>query len=187
MHYVYLYSEDYAIIVQGDTCMERKPSKNDALEALDFIINVLKEHEKDLDSLINQLGVITESLVKTGDISGKIEKIEENITILQDKISGLTKNISSPTSITPSKTSTSSISYKCNKWEDFKNLAIGSETLSYTLRVSDNSFKADALRDGKIISYFGELPSNSNLLKLWLSNELKISIDYVFEGILNMN
>ena len=45
--------------------------------ALDFIINVLKEHEKDLDRLISQLGIITESLGDTGEITGKIEKIED--------------------------------------------------------------------------------------------------------------
>jgi len=28
------------------------PSKDEALEALDFIVSVLKEHEKDLDRLI---------------------------------------------------------------------------------------------------------------------------------------
>ena len=30
---------------------ERAPSRDEALEALDFIVNVLKEHEKDLDKL----------------------------------------------------------------------------------------------------------------------------------------
>jgi hypothetical protein len=34
---------------------KKAPSKDDALEALDFIINVLREHEKDLDRLINEL------------------------------------------------------------------------------------------------------------------------------------
>jgi hypothetical protein len=35
--------------------MSRKPqSKDEALEALDFIVNVLKEHEKDLDRLITR-------------------------------------------------------------------------------------------------------------------------------------
>jgi len=35
--------------------VSKKPqSKDEALEALDFIVNVLKEHEKDLDKLINE-------------------------------------------------------------------------------------------------------------------------------------
>jgi len=50
--------------------MTRKaPSKDEALEALDFIINVLREHEKDLDRLINELGTITGRLGDTGEFS----------------------------------------------------------------------------------------------------------------------
>jgi len=59
--------------------MEGKQKKNEALEALDFIINVLKEHEKDLDRLIGQLGIITESLGETGEITGKFESIEDSV------------------------------------------------------------------------------------------------------------
>ena len=73
--------------------MEPKPNKNDSLEALDFIINVLKEHEKDLDRFISQLGIITESLGETGEIAGKIENIEDRISTLQDEITTLVKNI----------------------------------------------------------------------------------------------
>ena len=76
--------------------MERKPTKNDALEALDFIINVLKEHEKDLDRLIGQLGIITESLGETGEITSKIENIEDRITTLQDEITSLIKCVGAP-------------------------------------------------------------------------------------------
>ena len=62
---------------------KKAPSKDEALEALDFIINVLKEHEKDLDRLINELGTITEGLGDTGELSGKIEKVEERLVTLQ--------------------------------------------------------------------------------------------------------
>ncbi|MCW4033802.1 MAG: hypothetical protein NWF03_00385 [Candidatus Bathyarchaeota archaeon] len=169
--------------------MERKPSKNDALEALDFIINVLKEHEKDLDRLISQLSIITESLGETGEIAGKIEKIEDRITDLQDEITTLVKNVVSPKNAPPAQTaiSSSSVSVKCRQWEDFKALAAGAETVSYLFKVSDNSFKADALKNGRIVSYVGEFPSNSNLLKLWLSKELKVAEADVFEGVLDIN
>lgn len=46
-------------------------SKDDALAALDFIVNVLKEHEKDLDKLINELATVTEQLGETGELNGK--------------------------------------------------------------------------------------------------------------------
>src|SRR4030043_1801740 len=75
--------------------MSRKPQgKDEALEALDFIVNVLKEHEKDLDRLINELGTVTEQLGATGELSGKVEKVEERITGLQNEITNLISYLS---------------------------------------------------------------------------------------------
>jgi len=75
--------------------MSRKlPSKDEALEALDFIVNVLKEHEKDLDRLINELGTIAEQLGQTGELSSKVEKVEQRITGLQNEIGGLINYLS---------------------------------------------------------------------------------------------
>ena len=46
--------------------MSKNPqTKDDALEALDFIVNVLKEHERDLDKLINELATVTEQMTAT--------------------------------------------------------------------------------------------------------------------------
>jgi hypothetical protein len=70
--------------------MSRKPqSKDEALEALDFIVNVLKEHEKDLDKLIGELGTVTEQIGVSGDLAGKVEKVEEKVSGLQNEISNL--------------------------------------------------------------------------------------------------
>src|SRR3990172_9381882 len=70
--------------------MSRKPqSKDEALEALDFIVNVLKEHEKDLDRLISELGTVTEAIGATGELTSKVEKVEERIAGLQNEITNL--------------------------------------------------------------------------------------------------
>jgi hypothetical protein len=166
--------------------MERKPTKNDALEALDFIINVLKEHEKDLDRLISQLGIITESLGETGEITGKIENIEDRIGTLQGEITNLIKCVAAPKATVPSYTRGTSVTMKCRQWEDFKNMAAGAETVSYVFKEAENSFQADALANGRVVSYTGEFPQNSSLLKLWLSRELDIDEEAIFEGVLNV-
>jgi hypothetical protein len=166
--------------------MERKPTKNDALEALDFIINVLKEHEKDLDRLISQLGIITESLGETGEISNKIENIEDRISNIQGEITNLIKCVGATpkqvSTYTPSTNLSTPVTMKCKQWEDFKNMAAGAETVSYIFKESETLFQADALANGKIVSYTGEFPKNSSLLKLWLSRELDIAEEVVFEG-----
>jgi hypothetical protein len=189
MHYVYLSIKHYANIAQGDIDMERKPNKNEALEALDFIINVLKEHEKDLDRLISQLGIITESLGETGEITGKFEKIEDRISTLQGEITNLIKYLDTPREVAPSSYNpqkTVAVNVKCRQWEDFKNLAASAETVSFLFKEDEPSFRADALKNGRIVSYTGDFPQNARLLKLWLSKELNIVEEDVFEGALNI-
>ena len=75
--------------------MKNPQSKDDALEALDFIVNVLKEHERDLDKLINELATVTEQLGDTGEISGKVESVEEKINNLQKEVANLVGYLSS--------------------------------------------------------------------------------------------
>ncbi len=125
--------------------MERKPNKNEALEALDFIINVLKEHEKDLDRLVNQLGIITESLRETGEIAGKIEKIETQIAKLQGETSNMVTITDSPRKPTMSVTQATPATVTCIQWEDFKIMAASAEAVSFLLK-EENSFQAEAFR-----------------------------------------
>lgn len=182
---LFVYSTlDY--FVAGAKDMERKPSKDDALEALDFVINVLKEHEKDLDRLISQLGIITESLGETGEITGKIEKLEDRITSLQDEITNMIKQLgdSGPKG-SPTQSHGTTVTVKCTQWQDFKNLAAGAETVTFLFKEDGNSFQADALKNGRILSYTGEIPQYSLLLKLWLSRELDIAEKAIFEGVLD--
>jgi DNA repair exonuclease SbcCD ATPase subunit len=176
------------------------PSKDEALEALDFIINVLKEHEKDLDRLINELGTITERLGDTGELSGKIEKVEERLTTLQNEIANLIAYLSvpheAPTAITQrtqeQKAETVQVReahgppviLRCKQWEDFQTLAYQAQTLSFLYREAEKTFQADALKNNQIITYSGELPKPAALLKNWLSKQLDIPEKKILEGIL---
>jgi len=74
----------------GKKKVDKKPqSKDDALEALDFIVNVLKEHEKDLDKLINELATVTEQISDKGELSCKVEKVEAKIETIQKEVTNL--------------------------------------------------------------------------------------------------
>ena len=82
--------------------MSKKPqSKDEALEALDFIVNVLKEHEKDLDRLIGELGNVTEQIGDTGELSSKVERVEEKIGNLQNLVTNLLDYISKQKNAVP--------------------------------------------------------------------------------------
>jgi len=179
---------------------KKPPSKNDALEALDFIVNVLKEHEKDLDKLINELGGITEKLGDTGVLSGKIEKVEERLTTLQNEITNLITYLSAshetPVTLTqltqeqkPEILQTKEVRgppviLRCKQWEDFQTLANQAQTLSFLYREAEKTFQVDALKENQIITYSGELPKQTPLLKTWLSKQLSIPEKNILEGIL---
>lgn len=186
--------------------MSRKPpSKDEALEALDFIVNVLKDHEKDLDRLISELGTVAGQFGDTGDISGKVEKVEQKIGGLQNEITSLVNCLSaSPreaplvmkeqrsdaeapqkSEITePLVVSGPPVVLRCNQWEDFQNLAFQAQTLSFLYKEAEKTFQADALKGNQIVTYSGELPKLTALLRMWLSKQLDVSEKRILEGIL---
>lgn len=181
--------------------VKKSPSKDETLEALDFIINVLKEHEKDLDRLIGELGSITSSVGKTGEMADKIERVEERLSTLQTEITSLVTYLSSPrkesaTVIAPMgqrKRATTSptvrgppVIVRCKQWNDFKTLARGAETVSFLFKETEKGFQADALKSGRVMTYSGELPKDAKLLKVWLARELDAEEDMIFEGILTI-
>jgi small-conductance mechanosensitive channel len=183
---------------------KKAPSRDEALEAIDFIVNVLKEHEKDLDRLINELGTITVRMGDTGELNTKVEKVEERLTTLQNEIANLITYLSAPhnapstpTPQTPLQTHEQSkepvqarelrgppVILRCKQWEDFQTLAYQAQTVSFLYREAEKTFQVDALNNGQIITYSGELPKFTSLLKTWLSRQLSVEEKRILEGIL---
>ena len=55
---------------------------------------MLKEHEKDLDRLVSELGSVAGQLGESGELNGKVKKIEDKISNLQGEVGSLVKNLS---------------------------------------------------------------------------------------------
>lgn len=178
---------------------KKPPPKNETLEALDFVVNVLKEHENDLDRLINELGTVMASFGKSGEMTERIERVEDRLTTLQNEISGLIKFLSSPDQrsvslpTSPSQRSVSlpstssaraPVIVRCRQWNDFKTMAKGADTVSFLFREAERNFQADALKNGRVLTYSGDLPKDTSLLKMWLARELEVAEETIFEGIL---
>ena len=181
--------------------MAKNPqSKDDSLDALDFIVNVLKEHEKDLDKLINELATVTEQLGDTGELSGKVEKVEEKINSLQKEVTNLITYVSSstpkealPAAVKEQTSQTApvpvlqgkpSVILRCKQWEDFQTLAFRAQTLSFCYKEDEKVFQADALKGNQIITYNGALPKFSSILKASLSKQLDVPETNILEGVL---
>ena len=183
--------------------MAKNPqSKDDALEALDFIVNVLKEHEKDLDKLISELATVTEQMGDTSELSGKVAAVEGKIDTLQKEVTNLIGHLSSapkealPAAVAnqqPSEIATAaadvvasspSIVLRCKQWEDFQTLAFKAQTLSFSYKEEEKIFQADALKGNQIVTYSGALPKFSSILKMWLSKQLDVPERSILEGVL---
>jgi len=191
--------------------LSRKPKRKDeALEAIDFIVNVLKQHEKDLDRLISQLAKITNQITKKGELPTRIETMEQQLTTLQTEINNLirllsaTKEIPTPAQAPaptpqpteqppptapppppqPTYTRGPPVIVRCKKWQDFKTLAQKAETVSFLYKETEKTFQADALKQNRVYTYNGETPKDNVLLKNWLAKELQIEEEKVFEGVL---
>jgi hypothetical protein len=185
---------------------KKSPSRDEALEAIDFIVNVLKEHEKDLDRLINELGTVTEKMGDTGELSGKVEKVEERLSTLQEEITNLIACLSTsqgapalPMQVqtpqrreelpTPSPAAARDVHgppviLRCKQWDDFQTLAKQAQTVSFLLREAEKTFQVDALNNNQIVTYSGELPKPASLLKMWLSKQLGVEEKRILEGVL---
>ena len=177
-------------------------SKDEALEALDFIVNVLKEHEKDLDKLITELATVTEQIGETGELSGKVEQVEQKINVLQKEVTNLIGYVShAPKEALPSTVKEPvaavvqaapavavsggpSVVLKCQQWEDFQALAANAQTLSFNYKEDEKTFQASALKGNQVITYSGLLPKFSAILKVWLSKQLNVSERSILEGVL---
>jgi hypothetical protein len=179
-------------------------SKDDALEALDFIVNVLKEHEKDLDKLIGELATVTEQIGDTGELDGKVEKVEAKVDTLQKEITNLISTLSNvpkqafagtgavakeQSSEMASATaevvrSEPSVVLRCSQWEDFQTLAARAQTLSFSYKEQEKVIQTDALKGNQIINYSGVLPKMSGILKMWLSKQLDVPERSILEGFL---
>jgi small-conductance mechanosensitive channel len=188
--------------------LSRKPKgRDEALEAIDFIINVLKQHEKDLDRLIAQLAKVTNKITNKGELPERVETMEQQLTTLQTEINNLiqvlstTKEEKAPTRPTPvpapqlqpspvaqstqlAFTQGPPVIVRCKQWQDFKTLAQNAETVSFLYKETEKTFQADALKQNRVYTYNGETPKNCALLRIWLANELQIKEGRVFEGVL---
>lgn len=178
---------------------ENNDSKDKALEALDLIINVLKEHEQHLDKSFHEMATITGQIGETKNgLKSKVEEVEEKITNLQKEVTDLITCLSAskpkeafPSTIkeqtgqtvaSPELGSMPFAILRCTQWEDFQALAMKAQTLTFSYKEDLTVFQANAIKGNRLIVYIGSFPNFSLFLKRWLSLQLEIPKLNVLEG-----
>ncbi|MGA3058914.1 MAG: hypothetical protein ABSD92_00945 [Candidatus Bathyarchaeia archaeon] len=185
---------------------ENLGSKDRSLEALDFIINVLKEHEQNLDESIDELATVIEQIGNTTDgLKGKVEEVEEKINRMQKEVTNLIGYLSNaPKKALPAEVKEQepqvqaaisvsptvvqgglSVILRCKHWADFQALAMHAQTLFFSYKENEKVFQVDALKGNQIIMYTGAFSNFSMILKAWLSRQLEITEENILEGSLD--
>lgn len=180
-------------------------AKDKHLEALDFIINVLKEHEKMLDKSIHELARVTEQLDNIEALNCKLGKVEEKISIIQEEVTNIAggrlnvanealqaarKDEETQTQAMPVISPAfvqggSALILNCKQWGDFAVSANHSQMLLFSYEEDERFFRADALKGKQMIRYTGALPNLSLIFKTWLSRQLDITELSILEGFLD--
>jgi seryl-tRNA synthetase len=184
---------------------ENRGWKDKSLEALDFIINVLREHEQNLDKSIDQLATVTEQISGTEELNGKLEKADEKLDNLLKELTSLVRYLANPpkeaaptgmkerglqaqeaSALSPVVFQAGvSVILNCTTWADFQILAIHPQTLTFSYDENEKVFRANALKGNQMITYAGAPPSFPLILKMWLSRQLDVAEHNIFEGSLD--
>jgi small-conductance mechanosensitive channel len=162
--------------------------------SLDFIESALNENSKDLKNFSERIDRINEKLTN-------LKTLEQNLNILQAQINALSNSLNSsihqsrfqPSSTESYTRETSCTTFKsnpiiilkCKDWKEFQNLASEAKQVSITIKESERVFEVDVLKENQIIAYVGPIPEFHLLLKHWLSANLKVASDRIFEGTLS--
>jgi len=160
-----------------------------ALNALDLIINVLKDHEKELDKLVNELKGLVQRLSLLEGLVRKVEDLDRKLSSIE--LAARTVEPAKPIVVEaerppPSQGPPSVLRFK--SWEEFKEMASGGEAVSYVIREEDEEqiLEIEVLKGRMLLVYSGSLPEVKSLIKSWLSRELEVPKANVFEGSIKM-
>jgi len=163
--------------------MSKTPTTHETLDALNSIAHTLKGHENTLDHLVAELGKTAKMLNEIGERSEKITKVEERFSAIRTKVSNLIDSISALREA-PVHSRGLTVIIGCKRWEDFRNFSTNAEMVSFLIEETEKVVQIDALKNGTVLTYSGEFPQDTRLLKLWISEELQIPERRVVEGVL---
>jgi hypothetical protein len=158
-----------------------------AWEILVFVINALKEHEEQLDQLIARLGTILDDHTNNVDkLNCKFSEFEEKINRLQKEIFRLKGCVSTvATAVSTAEIENDvvekniprklTVVLRCSHWEDFQNLALQADIMTFDYDEKEKTFQVSALKGNQVVTFNGKAPSLEILLKVWLREQLEIA------------
>jgi hypothetical protein len=143
------------------------------------------EQASDLDKLLGDLRRTAEASGLPEDDVHKIEEIDKRLLAIHDGILELLRSLScSKPTVTTGGMLISSVIVRIKNWEDYRVETLNSNTVSFLCQPEERTFQVDSLKDGRVYTFSGKIPSDATLLATWLSKELKVEQRKVLEGVL---
>ena len=170
--------------------------KNSDVTVLEALMKNSENLKKVMDTVSNIGDVVGDKYeANTTKIIEKIENLQVSITKLANSIqqskspvperpegaTSLPKLQGVNVSDTELKSQLSAI-MTCNTWEDLQALASQPSMVAFTLREADKRFEVDATKGNQIFVYVGEMPKLDELFKTWISSQLTVAKEKVFQG-----
>jgi len=130
-------------------------SDSEKMNALDFVINVLREHEKNLDALIGRLEEILSGLPTT---VAEEEEIEEKAEEAKRE----------------AKAARVPVNILCESWSDFKDACSGAEIIAFN---HNGVLSIKALHGNIIYEYREALPTHAGNLQCGVPVRFQTNLD----------
>ncbi len=159
-------------------------SSRDKYEEYASVVGGFRTHGKGFGDVIRGLRRVVEDSGMGSAESEKVGDIETRFSAIQNEISDLINSLPSSAMVREESLRGPPVIVRCKQWDDFKTQALNANTVSFLYRAEEKAFQVDALKEGRVYTYSGQMPSDVTFLRAWLSRELFVEENRVLEGIL---
>jgi hypothetical protein len=159
-------------------------SSQDKYEEYTGVVEGFKTHGKGLSDVICRVRRIVGDSGMGSAASEKIGDIETRFSAVQNEISELINSLPSSAMVREESLHGPPVIVRCKQWDDYKLQALNANTVSFLCRAEEKAFQVDALKEGRVYTYSGQMPNDMTFLRAWLSRELCVEENRVLEGIL---
>jgi len=159
-------------------------SSRDKYEEYASVVGGFRTHGKGFMDVIRELRRVVEDSGMGSAENEKVGDIETRFSAIQNEISDLINSLPSSAMVREESLRGPPVIVRCKQWDDFKTQALNANTVSFLYRAEEKAFQVDALKEGRVYTYSGQMPSDVTFLRAWLSRELFVEENRVLEGIL---
>ncbi|OGD45703.1 hypothetical protein A3K79_00820 [Candidatus Bathyarchaeota archaeon RBG_13_46_16b] len=159
-------------------------SSRDKYEEYASVVEGFRTHGKGLGDVLCRVRRIVEDSDMGSAETKKASDLETRFSAIRNEISELINSLSSSVMVREESLRGPPVIVRCKQWDDYKLQALNANTVSFLYRAEEKAFQVDALKEGRVYTYSGQMPNDMTFLRAWLSRELCVEENRVLEGIL---